>query len=121
AVRTPIAPGPVSAFDQPARLLPARTLEGLHRSPNGTVAAKLHFIKFCACPTPWSESLAPVAGGDVIGRPPRRTVRAAVPRTALTSSRNGKCLPHAFQRIAHRPELSLAAHECSEVDTGGKK
>jgi len=32
-------------FDQPR--LPHSDAQDLHRRPNGTVAAKLHFIKFC--------------------------------------------------------------------------
>jgi hypothetical protein len=31
--------------------------------------------------------------------PPRRSVQAAFPHTALTSGHNGKCLPYAFQRL----------------------
>jgi hypothetical protein len=43
-------------------------------------------------------------GLDAVGtliteRPPHRTVRAAFPHTAPTSGPNGKCLPHAGQRL----------------------
>src|SRR6266508_3843190 len=43
----------------------------------------------------------PCSGRDVrfIERPPHRTVRAAFPHTAPTSGPNGKCLPHAAQRL----------------------
>src|SRR5262245_4652107 len=43
---------------------------------------------------------APVAvGTPVTGRPPRGSVHAAFPHTALTSGHDGKCLPYAFQRL----------------------
>jgi hypothetical protein len=45
------------------------------------------------------ERATVAVGTPFTGRPPRRSVQAAFPHTALTSGHNGKCLPYAFQRL----------------------
>jgi hypothetical protein len=45
------------------------------------------------------EIAAVAVGTPVTGRPPRRSVQAAFPHTALTTGHNGKCVPYAFQNL----------------------
>src|SRR5215813_13993643 len=45
------------------------------------------------------ELPAVAVGTPVTGRPPRGSVRAAFPHTALTSGHDGKRLPYALQRL----------------------
>src|SRR6202008_262959 len=50
------------------------------------------------------DELATVAvGTPVTGRPPRGSVRAAFPHTALTSGHDGKCWPYAPAPVTRLP------------------